>query len=107
LHFLIELKIRYPAEIKPGQTSAALVQNLDFAPTLLDYAGAEIPADMQGESFRNLMNGGEKRWRDAVYYTYYEYPSIHMVKRHCGIRTDRYKLIHFYNDVDEWEPSIQ
>ncbi|MGC9355579.1 MAG: sulfatase/phosphatase domain-containing protein, partial [Mariniphaga sp.] len=41
--------------------------------------------------------------RDAIYYTYYEYPSIHMVKRHYGVRTERYKLIHFYYDVDEWE----
>jgi len=97
------LLVRYPAEIKPGQTSAALVQNLDFAPTLLDYAGAEIPSDMQGESFRKLLNGQDGQWRDAVYYTYYEYPSIHMVKRHYGIRTARYKLMRFYHDVDEWE----
>lgn len=26
-----------------------------------------------------------------------------MVKRHCGVRTSRYKLIHFYNDIDAWE----
>lgn len=97
------LLIRYPAEIRPGQSSDALVQNLDFAPTLLDYAGVAIPADMQGESFRNLLNGSQRQWRDVVYYTYYEYPSIHMVKRHYGIRTDRYKLMHFYYDVDEWE----
>lgn len=97
------LLIRYPGEIKAGQSSNALVQNLDFAPTLLDYAGVEIPKDMQGKSFRNLLNGKEHKWRDAVYYTYYEYPSIHMVKRHYGIRTERYKLMHFYYDVDEWE----
>lgn len=97
------LLIRYPAEIKAGQSLDALVQNLDFAPTLLTYAGAEVPVDMQGESFRDLLNGKQKQWRDAVYYTYYEYPSIHTVKRHYGIRTDRYKLMHFYYDVDEWE----
>lgn len=97
------LLIRYPAEIKAGVHSDALVQNLDFAPTLLDYAGIKIPSDMQGESFRKLLNGQQKRWRDAIYYTYYEYPSIHAVKRHYGIRTDRYKLMHFYYDVDEWE----
>jgi arylsulfatase A-like enzyme len=97
------LLIRYPAEIKAGQSSKALVQNLDFAPTILDYAGLAIPKDMQGKSFRGLLNGKEKQWRDAVYYTYYEYPSIHMVKRHYGIRTERYKLIHFYYDKDEWE----
>jgi len=97
------LLIRYPAEIPAGTTTDALVQNLDFAPTLLDYAGVKIPEDMQGESFRKLVSQKDKKWRDAVYYTYYEYPSIHMVKRHYGIRTDRYKLIHFYYDIDEWE----
>jgi arylsulfatase A-like enzyme len=97
------LLVRYPAEIAGGRKSDALVQNLDFAPTLLDYAGVPIPKDMQGQSFRKLASGKENKWRDAVYYTYYEYPSIHMVKRHYGIRTSRYKLIHFYYDVDEWE----
>ncbi|HUN04031.1 MAG TPA: DUF4976 domain-containing protein, partial [Niabella sp.] len=81
----------------------SLVQNLDFAPTFLDYAGVAIPKEMQGESFRNVVAEKTKKFRDAIYYTYYEYPSIHMVKRHYGIRTDRYKLIHFYYDVDEWE----
>ena len=32
-----------------------------------------------------------------------EYPSVHMVKRHYGIVTEKYKLVHFYYDVDEWE----
>ncbi|SDC10738.1 sulfatase family protein [Niabella drilacis] len=97
------LLIRYPAEIPSGRRSAALVQNLDFAPTLLDYAGIQPPQDMQGRSFRRLLNGKDTSWRDAAYYTYYEYPGIHAVKRHYGIRTDRYKLIHFYYDVNEWE----
>lgn len=77
--------------------------NLDFAPTFLDYAGVEIPADMQGTSFRNLVSGKSSEWRDAVYYHYYEFPAEHMVKRHYGVRTGRYKLIHFYYDIDEWE----
>ncbi|HYH55701.1 MAG TPA: sulfatase/phosphatase domain-containing protein, partial [Anseongella sp.] len=48
-------------------------------------------------------SGRSAEWRDAVYYTYYEYPSVHMVKRHYGVATKRYKLIHFYYDIDEWE----
>jgi len=80
-----------------------MVQNLDFAPTFLEYAGVPQPGDMQGESFRKLVGQTDTSWRDAIYYTYYEYPSVHMVKRHYGIRTDRYKLIHFYYDIDEWE----
>lgn len=97
------LVIRYPKEIKPGSESDALVQNLDFAPTLLDYAGINPPKDMQGHSFRNLLRGKTKDWRDAIYYSYYAYPAVHQVKRHYGISTDRYKLIHFYYDIDEWE----
>jgi arylsulfatase A-like enzyme len=101
--FRTPLLMRFPKEIKPGTEIDKLVQNLDFAPTLLDYAGVDIPAAMQGESFRNLANGKSDQWRDAAYYTYYEYPAVHMVKRHYGISTDRYKLIHFYYDIDEWE----
>lgn len=101
--FRTPLLVRYPKEIKPGTKIERLVQNLDFAPTLLDYAGIQTPEDMQGESFRELVDGKTDEWRDAVYYTYYEYPSVHMVKRHYGIATERYKLMHFYYDIDEWE----
>lgn len=81
-----------------------LVQNIDYAPTFLDLAGAGIPDDIQGESLLPLLRGEHPSdWRDALYYHYYEYPAEHSVKRHYGIRTDRYKLIHFYNDIDEWE----
>lgn len=101
--FRTPLLIRYPKEIEAGTVIDKLVQNLDFAPTLLDYAGIQIPSEMQGESFRKLVNGSSDQWRDAIYYTYYEYPSVHMVKRHHGVATDRYKLMHFYYDIDEWE----
>ncbi len=101
--FRTPLLIRFPKEIKPGTKIDKLVQNLDFAPTFLDYAGIAIPTDMQGESFRKLVSGETGEWRDAVYYTYYEYPSVHMVKRHYGVATERYKLMHFYYDIDEWE----
>lgn len=101
--FRTPLIVRYPKEIKPGTKINKLVQNLDFAPTFLDYAGIKIPEDIQGKSFRKLVSGKSDEWRDAAYYTYYEYPAIHMVKRHYGISTERYKIIHFYYDVDEWE----
>ena len=97
------LLMRYPKEIPAGSKVNALIQNLDFAPTFLDYAGAPIPEDIQGESFRNIVNQKKENGRDAIYYTYYEYPSVHMVKRHYGVRTERYKLMHFYYDIDEWE----
>jgi len=97
------LVISYPKEIRPATDVDGMVQNIDYAPTLLDYAGVKIPKKMQGESFRKLLSNEKTEWRDAIYYTYYEYPSIHTVKRHYGVRTERYKLIHFYYDIDEWE----
>ncbi len=97
------LLMKYPKEIKPGTIVDKLVQNLDYAPTFLDYAGVDIPSDIQGESFRHLASGKVTEWRDAIYYSYYEFPGEHHVKRHYGVRTDRYKLIHFYYDIDEWE----
>ncbi|MEH0158042.1 sulfatase [Limibacter armeniacum] len=101
----IPLLIRYPNGIKAGTHSDAMVMNLDFAPTFLDYAGLNIPEEMQGKSMKPVMSrdSAPKDWRDAVYYHYYEYPGFHSAKRQYGIRTDRYKLIHFYNDIDEWE----
>ena len=80
-----------------------MVQNLDFAQTILDAAGIAAPSDMQGESILPLLRGNEQWDREAVYYHYYEYPAVHMVKRHYGIVTREYKLVHFYYDVDEWE----
>lgn len=97
------LLMRYPKEIPAGTVVEEMVQNLDFAPTFLDYANVAKPTELQGESFRELVAKKTTQWRDAIYYTYYEYPSVHMVKRHYGIRTERYKLMHFYYDIDEWE----
>lgn len=101
--FRTPLLMRYPKEIKAGTVVNELIQNLDFAATFLDYANTPIPGDIQGESFRKILSGESKEWRDAIYYTYYEYPGEHNVQRHHGIRTDRYKLIHFYYDSDTWE----
>jgi arylsulfatase A-like enzyme len=101
--FRTPLIIRYPKMIKPGLVSEKLVQNIDYAPTFLELAGISIPSDLQGRSLAPIFRGDTIPWRDALYYHYYEFPGIHMVKRHYGIRTDRYKLIHFYNDIDEWE----
>ena len=77
--------------------------NIDFAPTLLDLASIDIPSEMQGQSFLPLLKSNSKRSRDAVYYHYYEYPIWHNVQPHYGVRTDKYKLIHFYYSMDEWE----
>ena len=81
-----------------------LVQNIDFAPTFLDLAGVEVPEDIHGVSLLPLLKGESPAdWRSSLYYHFYEYPAEHQVMRHFGVRTDRYKLIHFYNDQDFWE----
>ena len=107
------LIIRYPKAIKAGTTSSAIAMNVDFAPTILDFAGVELNSTdaegnlgMQGKSLKPILTNAGKvpeNWRKAAYYHYYEYPAEHSVKRHYGIRTADFKLIHFYNDVDEWE----
>ncbi|HUV41015.1 MAG TPA: sulfatase, partial [Sedimentisphaerales bacterium] len=96
--------VRFPGVIKAGSVNTDIALNLDFAPTFLDWADAPIPPDMQGESLRPLMQGKTlSDWRTSMYYHYYEYPGWHAVKRHYGVRTQRYKLIHFYYDIDAWE----
>ncbi|MDU8885877.1 sulfatase [Yeosuana sp. MJ-SS3] len=99
------LLVKYPGHIKAGSEISALTQNLDFAETFLDYAGVEIPSDMQGKSLRPLLEQTieDDDFRDSVYYHYYDYPAFHMVKKHYGVRTSRYKLMHFYDDIDTWE----
>lgn len=102
--FRTPLLIRYPALIQPGTVCTDMVLNLDFPPTFLDLAGVSEPDYMQGTSLVPLFNGKTPDdWRKSVYYHYYEYPGWHAVKRHYGIRTQRYKLIHFYYDIDQWE----
>lgn len=97
------LVIRWPKHIKPGSVNKEIVLNLDFAETFLDLAGVKVPADMQGRSFAPMLEGKEiADWRQEMYYHYYEFPAVHMVARHYGVRTDRHKLIHFYQN-NEWE----
>ena len=97
------LIVKWPGVTKPGSKTTKMVQNLDYAETFLDIARATIPDDMQGLSLVPLLKGENPMdWRRSIYYHYYEYPSVHMVPRHNGIRTNRYKLLHFYQ-FDEWE----
>ena len=73
----------------------------------MELAGAPIPADIQGESLLPLLKGERpENWRNSLYYHYYEYPAEHSVKRHYGVRDDRYKLIHFYGEKNEHNDAI-
>lgn len=102
--FKTPLLVAWPGKVKAGSKTDEMVQNLDFAQTFLEAAGIPAPSDMQGESLIPLLTGNTEKWtRDAVYYHYYEYPAVHMVKRHYAIVTKEYKLTHYYFDTDEWE----
>lgn len=98
----IPLLISWPGVTRPKSHSEFLVQNLDLAPTLLEIAGIDIPSRMQGKSIVPILNGETPVWRDSIYYHYYEYPGAHSVQKHEGVRTNEYKLIHYY-EIDEWE----
>ena len=89
---------------KGGSVKNDMVLNIDYAPTLLNIAGIQAPKNMQGKSFLSILENKSKRiFRDAVYYHYFEFPYWHHVQPHYGIRTKKYKLIHFYYNIDEWE----
>ena len=102
--FHTPLIMRLPEGFDRRGDISEMVQNIDYAPTFLEIAGAPIPDDMQGMSLMPLLRGDKNvKWRDALYYHFYEYPAEHSVKRHYGVSNGRYKLIHFYNDIDHWE----
>lgn len=98
--------ISYPDGIKAGQNLSEITLNIDVAPTILDLAGVKIPDDMEGESMKGLLTADPAtaaKWRKDAYYQYFEYPKWHNVQPHYGVRTERYKLIHFYFNIDQWE----
>ena len=92
------LMIRYPKRVKPGQRFDTLVENVDFAPTLLEYAGATIPSTIQGRSFRSLLETGHEpdSWKKETYYRYWMHMAHHDNPAHVGIRTKTHKLIFYY-----------
>lgn len=104
------LIVRWPGKVKPDTRCAAMVQNIDYAPTFLDAAGITTDWDVHGISLMPLLiNGGAspKGWRDTIYYRYID--GGHGVAPHSAIRTDDFKLLYFdrpRNEVEEksrWE----
>jgi arylsulfatase A-like enzyme len=95
--------VRWPGVIRPGSTNADLVSNVDFAATFLAAAGVAIPDVMQGRSLIPILRGERPRdWREAFYYHYYEWPVHHRVRPHYGVITDRYKLVRFYGNGEDY-----
>lgn len=100
----VPLMVRYPRRIPSGETSNSMVLNLDLAPTMLDLAGIPVPSEMQGKSVMPLAEGKRVvQWRHDWLYEYYEYPGFENVRPCRGVRTERYKFIHFYLDPEEFE----
>ncbi|MFD1166085.1 sulfatase [Sphingobacterium daejeonense] len=99
--FRTPMIMRYPQKIKKSREVNDLLMTVDIAPTMLEMAGVEVPQEIQGESFKSIIEG-EKGKRDILYYHYYE-DGIHNVSPHFGVSDGRYKLIRFYNKVDAWE----
>lgn len=101
----VPLIVRMPDDVKhPTGELSPMVLNIDHMPTLLEAAQVDIPETVQGQSYWPYLIGQKPAdWRKAMYYHYQDYPGDAMVKRHYGIRDDRYKLIHFYYDTDKWE----
>jgi arylsulfatase A-like enzyme len=90
--------MRYPKEITPGSVTDELMANVDLAPTLLDYAGVDIPEEMQGFSCRRMLKGDpQAKKREAIYFRYWMHLAHkHHNPAHYGIRTERWKLIFYY-----------
>lgn len=100
----IPLLLRWPGGIEAGRVDDThFALNIDLAPTLLDLGGAAIPDAMQGESWMPLIEQRPVDWRQDFLYEYYEYPAVHCVRPHRGVRNPRWKLIEFWREPREYE----
>jgi arylsulfatase A-like enzyme len=96
--------IRHLAAGRRGTVdSEHIVLNIDFAPTLLELTHIPVLSTMQGQSLAPLLRGERPAWRDSFLYEFYEYPGVHCVRKNRGIRTTRYKLIHYWELPEEYE----
>lgn len=99
----IPMLLRWPKRIRAGQVDDDhMVLNIDVAPTLLELAGVTAPDWMQGRSWKPLLDGKQTAWREDFLYEWFEYPAVHCARKHRGVRTARWKLMHFWEQPDEW-----
>ena len=100
----VPLLVRHPARFTPRVDGEHMVLNIDVAPTILALAGVPAPEAMQGRSAVPLLGGEEVSWRDDFLYEFFEYPDAdHCVMKHRGLRTRKWKLIHFFEEPQGWE----
>jgi arylsulfatase A-like enzyme len=94
----VPMLVRYPAGVKAGRVDTEhMVLNNDVAHTILDYAGVPKTAEMKGhgESWRPILEGKPAKWRDSWLYEYFEYPGDHCAGKMRGVRTNKWKLVHY------------
>ncbi len=99
----VPLLMKYPKMVRPGLLNQDMVLNVDIAPTILDLAGVPVPENLDGKSIKSLLQGKSTPLRSEFLYEYYEYPAVHMVRKNRGIRTKRWKYIHYFEDPEEFE----
>ena len=99
--FKMPFVIRWPGKIKPNSRPEALIQNIDYAPTFLDFAGLKVPSEVQGKSLLPVLLDSSKTVHDSLYYAYYEIGE-HAVPQHFGVRTKTHKLF-YLPETGEWQ----
>lgn len=104
----VPLLVRYPPLVKPKSTCEKMVTNVDITPTILDLAGIEAPKTLHGRSLKPLLAGQPVEWRKDWYYEYFEYPDVsHNVQKMRGIRTEQYKLIHYFDPPSQYPQAYE
>lgn len=90
--------VRYPKSVPAGQRIDSIIENVDYGPTMLEFAGAEIPESVQGRSFKTILETGKEPddWKQEAYYRYWMHMAHHDNPGHMGIRTKTHKLIYYY-----------
>jgi arylsulfatase A-like enzyme len=99
----VPLMVRYPRRIAPGTVVSKMVLNVDAAPSILELAGVSAPSGLHGRSWVPLVANPQAPWREAFAYEYFEFPGAHCVRKNRGVRTDRWKLIQFFEQPQELE----
>jgi arylsulfatase A-like enzyme len=99
----VPLMVRYPKRIPPGVVRSEMVLDIDIAPTLLDLAGVTVPEHMQGKTLIPFAAAANPEFRKDWYYEYFEWPNPESVRPCRGIRTERFKLIQYVMDPQQFE----
>ena len=115
-HGLIDKRTAYESSIKvplmvwgskkliKHSTIKEIVANIDIAPTLLDYARIPKPENMNGQSFKPLIEGENSSWREEILYEYYWERNYPYTPTTHALISDRYKFIRYHGvwDLNEF-----